>query len=49
MTGSHAINKLCRTHEELTLNHVNPNVHGIGKGEARHKKRLGGGQAYERS
>jgi hypothetical protein len=28
---------------------VNPNVHGIGQGEARNGKKLGGGQAYDRS
>jgi primosomal protein N'' len=30
--------KLCRTQAELTLNHANPNVHGIGQEEARHRK-----------
>jgi predicted transcriptional regulator len=47
------ITKLCRTQEETILNHVNPNVHGIGQGEARRRKykrlKLGGSQAYERS
>jgi hypothetical protein len=32
------ITKLCRTQTELILNHVNPNVRGIGQGEARHRK-----------
>jgi hypothetical protein len=45
--------KLCRTQGEVILNHVNPNVLGIGQGEARHRKykrlKLGGGQAYDRS
>jgi hypothetical protein len=45
--------KLCRTHAEVIVNHENPNVHGIGEGEARHRKykrcKLGGGQAYDRS
>jgi hypothetical protein len=41
--------KLWRTQAKLILNHVNSNAHGIGQGEDRHKKRLGGGQAYERS
>jgi hypothetical protein len=39
--------KLCRTHAEVILNHENPNVHGIGKGEAILRKynrlKLGGG------
>jgi hypothetical protein len=34
-------------------NHVNPNVRGIGQGEARYRKykrpKLGGDQAYNRS
>jgi hypothetical protein len=38
---------------EVILNHVNPNVHGIGQREAMHKKykrlKLGGGQAYDQS
>jgi hypothetical protein len=41
------------TQAELILNRVNLNVHGIGQGEARHKKykrlKLGGGQAYDHS
>jgi hypothetical protein len=45
--------KLRRTQAELILNHVNPNVRGMGQGEARHRKYkrliLGGGQAYDRS
>jgi hypothetical protein len=51
MYGS--ITKLCRTQAEVILNRVNPNVRGIGQGEARHRKykrlKLGGGQAYDRS
>jgi hypothetical protein len=47
------ITKLCRTQAKLILNHVNPNVHGIRQGEARHRKykrlKLGGGQAYDSS
>jgi hypothetical protein len=47
------VTKLCSTQAEAILNGVNPNVHGIGQGEARHRKykrlKLGGGQAYERS
>jgi hypothetical protein len=42
--------KLCTAKAEVTLNHVNPNVRGIGQGEARHRKykrlKPGGGQAY---
>jgi hypothetical protein len=45
--------KLCRTQAEVILNHVNPNIHGIGQGETRHRKykrlKLGGGQTYDRS
>jgi hypothetical protein len=47
------ITKLCRTQAEVILNRVNPNVRGIGQGEAMHIKckrlKLGGGQAYDRS
>jgi hypothetical protein len=47
------ITKLCRTQAEIILNHINPNVRGIGQGEARQRKykrrKLGGGQAYDRS
>jgi hypothetical protein len=45
------ITKLCRTQTEVILNHVNPNVHGIGQGETRKYKglQLDGGQAYDRS
>jgi hypothetical protein len=47
------VTKLCRTEAEVILNRRNPNVYGIGQGEARHRKykrlKLGGGQAYERS
>jgi hypothetical protein len=42
------ITKLCRTQAEVILNHVNPNILGIGE-EARHRKykrlKLGGDQA----
>jgi hypothetical protein len=45
------ITKLCRTQAEVILNIVNPNVCGIGLGEAMHRKykrlKLGGGQAYD--
>jgi hypothetical protein len=44
------ITKLCRRQAEVIQNHDNENVHGIGQGEARHRKykrlKLGGGQAY---
>jgi hypothetical protein len=44
------VTKLCRTHAEVILNHINPNVRVIGQGEDRHKKykwlKLVGGQAY---
>jgi hypothetical protein len=47
------ITKLCRTQAEVFLNRVNPNVHGIGQGEARHRKykrhQLGGCQACDHS
>jgi hypothetical protein len=32
------ITKLFRTQAEVILNHVNPNVPGIGQGEAGHRK-----------
>jgi hypothetical protein len=32
------ITKLCRTQAEVTLNLVNPNVHGIWQGKAKHRK-----------
>jgi hypothetical protein len=32
------INKLCRTKADVILNNVNPNIHGIGQGEARYRK-----------
>jgi hypothetical protein len=45
--------ELCRTQTEVILNHVNPNLHGIGQEEARHRKckrlKLGDSQAYDRS
>jgi hypothetical protein len=47
------ITKLCGTQAEVILNHVNPKVHGIGQGEARHRKykrlKLGSSQAYDHS
>jgi hypothetical protein len=47
------VTKLCKTQAEVILNHVNPNVHCIGRGEAGQRKykrlKLGGGQAYDRS
>jgi hypothetical protein len=47
------VTKLCRTQAEEILNHVNPNVRGIGQ-EARYRKylkrlKIGGGQAYGHS
>jgi hypothetical protein len=47
------ITKLCRTQAQIILNHVNPNAHGIGQGEARHMKykrlKLGTSQACNSS
>jgi hypothetical protein len=47
------ITKLCSTQAKLILNHVNPNVRGIGQGEAMHRNytrlKLRGGEAYDRS
>jgi hypothetical protein len=44
---------LCGTQAEEILSHVNPNVCGVGQGEAMHRKykrlKLGGGQACYRS
>jgi hypothetical protein len=44
---------LCRIQAEAILNHLNPNVHTTGEGEARYRKykrlELGGGQAYDGS
>jgi hypothetical protein len=41
------INKLCMTSTEVILNHVNPNICGIGQGGVSHEKykrlKLGGG------
>jgi hypothetical protein len=44
------ITKLCRTQAKVILNHINPNVHGIGQGEARHRKykRLKLGSAWSK-
>jgi hypothetical protein len=46
------INKLHRQAEVIVI-HVNPNLRGIGQGEAKHRKykglKLGGGQAYDPS
>jgi hypothetical protein len=45
--------KLGRQQAEALQNHVNANLHDIGKGEARHRKykrlKLGGDQASDRS
>jgi hypothetical protein len=47
------ITTLCSTQAEGNLNYVNPNVRGIGQGEARHGKymrlKFGGGQAFNHS
>jgi hypothetical protein len=47
------VTKLCRQQAEDIQNHENDYVHGIGQGEARHRKykglKLHGGQAYDRS
>jgi hypothetical protein len=44
--------KLCRRQAEVIQNHRNEHVHGIGQGEASHRKykklKLDGGQAYDR-
>jgi hypothetical protein len=44
---------LCWRQPEVTQNHVNEHVRGIGQGEARHRKynklKLGGGQVYDHS
>jgi hypothetical protein len=46
------VTKLCRKQAEVTQNHENEYVRGIGQGGARHRKykrlKLGGGQAYYR-
>jgi hypothetical protein len=45
--------KLCRMQAEVILNHLNPNIHSTGQGEAMHRKykrlKLGGDQAYDHS
>jgi hypothetical protein len=47
------ITKLCRQQSEAVHNHENARVRDMGKGEARHgkykRRKLGGGQAYDRS
>jgi hypothetical protein len=44
---------LFRQQAEVKQNHEKEHVHGIGQGEARHRKykrlKLGGGQTYDRS
>jgi hypothetical protein len=51
--NDYTIIKLCRQQAEVIQNHKIEHVHGIGQGEARHKKykrlKLVGGQAYDRS
>jgi hypothetical protein len=45
--------KLCRTQAEVILNYINPNLHGTGQGEGRHRKyeykrlKLVGSQTYD--
>jgi hypothetical protein len=34
--------ELCRTQAEVILNHINPDLSGIGQGEAMHSKYTGG-------
>jgi hypothetical protein len=45
--------ELCRTQAEVILNLVNPNIHGVGHGEAMHRNykrlKLVCCQAYDRS
>jgi hypothetical protein len=36
------VTELCRIQGEVILNHVNPNVHDIGQGEARYRKYVRG-------
>jgi hypothetical protein len=47
------ITKLRKQQAEVVLNHENEHIHGIGQGEARHRKykrlKLDGGHAYDRS
>jgi hypothetical protein len=47
------ITTFCRTQAEVILNHIYQNVHGIGQGEARHRKykrlKLGSSQTYNHS
>jgi hypothetical protein len=45
------ITKLCRQQSEVIQNHENADVRNIGEGEPQYRKykRLGGGQAYDRS
>jgi hypothetical protein len=45
------ITQLFRQHAEVIQTHENEQIHGIGQGEARHRKckklKLGGGQSYD--
>jgi hypothetical protein len=47
------ITKLCRQQTEVTQNHENEHVGGVGQSEARYRKykrlKLGGGQVYDSS
>jgi hypothetical protein len=47
------VTTLCRTHAEVILNHVNPNVHGTWQSKAMQRKytrlKLGGSQAHGHS
>jgi hypothetical protein len=47
------VTKSCKTQAEVIMNDVDPNIRGIGQGEARRRKykrlRLGGAQTYDRS
>jgi hypothetical protein len=52
-TGFNLPTKLCRQQAEVMQNYKNGHVHGVGQGEATHRKykrlKLGGGQAYNHS
>jgi hypothetical protein len=45
------ITKLCSIHARVILHHINPNVHGVGKGDTNayecKKFKLGSGQAND--